>query len=65
MTNQEMITEMLTRAEAQVEALVSTGEVIEALDRDGDYDLHDQMATYEDLVGSMKELLDRMVKING
>jgi len=65
MTNQEMIAEMLNRAEAQVEQLISTGEVIEALDRDGDFDLHDQMATYEGLVGSMKELLTRMVAING
>ena len=34
-------------------------------DRDGDFDLHDQMATWEDLVGSMTELLGRMRKING
>ena len=65
MTNQEMISEMLDRAQAQLEQLTSSGEVIEALDRDGDYDLHDQMATYEDLVGSMAELLVRMRKING
>jgi hypothetical protein len=65
MTNQEMIREMLTRAEAQVEQMISTGEIIAALDRGGDYDLHDQMATYEGLVGSMKELLTRMVAING
>ena len=65
MTNQEMISEMLDRAQAQLEQLTSSGEVIEALDRNGDYDLHDQMATYEDLVGSMAELLVRMRKING
>jgi len=65
MTNQEMISEMLDRATAQVNQLVTTGEVIEALDRDGDFDLHDQMATWEDLVGSMTELLGRMRKING
>jgi len=65
MTNQEMISEMLDRATAQVDQLVTTGEVIEALDRDGDFDLHDQMATWEDLVGSMTELLGRMRKING
>ena len=65
MTNQEMISEMLDRAQAQLEQLTSSGEVIEALDRDGDYDLHDQMATYEDLVGSMAELLVRTRKING
>ena len=65
MTNQEMISEMLDRATAQVDQLVTTGEVIEALDRDGDFDLHDQMATWETLVGSMTELLERMRKING
>jgi CheY-like chemotaxis protein len=65
MTNQEMISEMLDRAQAQVEQLTSTGEVIEALDRDGDFDLHDQMVTWETLVGSMTELLGRMRKING
>ena len=65
MTNQEMIAEMLDRADAQVEALTSTGEVIEVLDRDGDFDLHDQMATYEALVGNLKDLLGRMRKING
>lgn len=65
MTNQEMIAEMLDRAQAQVEQLTSTGEVIEALDRDGDFDLHDQMVTWETLVGSMTELLGRMRKING
>ena len=65
MTNQEMISEMLDRADAQVEQLISTGEVIEVLDRDGDYDLHDQMVTYEALVGELKDLLGRMRKING
>ena len=65
MTNQEMIAEMLDRADAQIEQLISTGEVIEVLDRVGDFDLHDQMGTYEALVGNLKDLLGRMRKING
>lgn len=65
MTNQDMINEFLDRATETVDRLVTQGEVIEALDRDGDFDLHDQMRTFEDLTGSLGELLTRMKKING
>ena len=65
MTNQEMIAEMLDRAAAAQEQLASTFNVIEALDRDGDFDLHDQIATADGLLEGLGALLDRMRKING
>ena len=65
MTNQEMIREMLDRLQAQQETMASTFNVIEALDRNGDFDLHDQMATADGLLEGLGALLDRMQKING
>jgi len=65
MTNQEMIAEMLDRAAAAQEQLASTFDVIEALDRNGDFDLHDQIATADGLMEGLGALLDRMQKING
>ena len=65
MTNQEMIREMLDRLQAQQETMASTFEVIEALDRNGDFDLHDQMATADSLLEGLGGLIDRMQKING
>jgi hypothetical protein len=65
MTNQEMIREMLDRLQAQQEAMASTFTVIEALDKDGDFDLHDQMATADGLLEGLGGLIDRMQKING
>lgn len=65
MTNQEMIAEMLDRAAAAQEQLQSTFGVIEALDRDGDFDLHDQMTTADGLLEGLGALILRMQKING
>lgn len=65
MTNQEMIREMLDRLQAQQEAMASAFTVIEALDKDGDFDLHDQMATADGLLEGLGGLIDRMQKING
>lgn len=65
MTNQEMIQEMLDRLQAQHEAMASTFNVVEALDKDGDFDLHDQMHTADGLLEGLGALLDRMQKING
>lgn len=65
MKTADMIGEYLERATETLERLNTQGEVIEALDRDGDFDLHDQMRTWEDLTGSMAELLERMKKISG
>lgn len=65
MTNQEMIREMLDRLQAQHEVMASTFNCVEALDRDGDFDLHDQMATADGLLEGLGALLVRMQKING
>ena len=65
MTNQEMIAEMLDRLQAQQEAMTSAFGVVEALDRDGDFDLHDQMTTADHLLDSLGALLVRMRQING
>ena len=65
MTNQEMIAEMLDRAAAAQEQLQSTFGVIEALDRDGEFNLHDQMATADGLMEGLGALIGRMQKING
>ncbi|MEL0016943.1 MAG: hypothetical protein VW715_17160 [Rhodospirillales bacterium] len=65
MTNQEMIREMLDRLQRQQEVMASTFTVIEALDRDGDFDLNDQMATADGLLEGLGGLIDRMQKING
>ena len=65
MTNQEMIAEMLDRAAEAQEQLTSTFNVIEALDRNGDFDLHDQIVTADGLLEGMSALLERMRKING
>jgi len=65
MTNQEMIQEMLDRLQAQQETMASTFNVVEALDRNGDFDLHDQIATADGLLEGLGALLDRMQKING
>ena len=65
MTNQEMIAEMLDRLQRQHEVMASTFNVIEALDRDGDFDLHDQIHTADTLLEGLGGLLDRMRKING
>ena len=65
MTNQEMIREMLDRLQRQHEVMASTFNVVEALDRDGDFDLNDQMATADGLLEGLSSLLDRMQKING
>ena len=65
MTNQEMIREMLDRLQVQQEAMASAFDVVEALDKDGDFDLHDQMATADGLLEGLGALLDRMQKING
>ena len=65
MTNQEMIREMLNRLNVQHEAMASTFNCVEALDRDGDFDLHDQMATADGLLEGLGSLLNRMQKING
>lgn len=65
MTNQEMIREMLDRLNAQHEAMASTFNCVEALDRDGDFDLHDQMATADALLEGLGGLIDRMQQVNG
>ena len=65
MTNQEMIREMLDRLQAQQETMASTFNVVEALDKDGDFDLHDQISTADGLLEGLGALLDRMQKING
>jgi len=65
MTNQEMIQEMLDRLQAQQETMASTFNVVEALDRNGDFDLHDQIATADGLLDGLGALLYRMQKING
>jgi len=65
MTNQEMIREMLDRLQVQQESMVSAFDVVEALDKYGDFDLHDQMATADSLLEGLGSLLDRMQKING
>lgn len=65
MTNREMITEMLDRLQGQIETMQSTMNVIEAVDRDGDFDLHDQIATADGLMDGMQSLLQRMRNING
>ena len=65
MTNQEMIREMLDRLQAQQETMASTFDVIEALDKNGDFDLHDQISTADGLLEGLGALLDRMQKING
>jgi uncharacterized protein YjgD (DUF1641 family) len=65
MTNQEMIQEMLDRLQRQHEVMASTFNVIEALDRDGDFDLNDQIHTADTLLEGLGGLLDRMQKING
>jgi hypothetical protein len=65
MTNQEMIAEMLDRAAGLTEQLNSTFGVIEALDKDGDFDLHDQMHTADGLMDGLQSLINRMQKING
>ena len=65
MTNQEMIREMLDRLQAQHEVMASTFNVVEALDRDGDFDLHDQMHTADGLLEGLGALLERMQKVNG
>ena len=65
MTNKEMINEMLDRLQAQHEAMTSTFNCVEALDRDGDFDLHDQIATADSLLEGLGGLLDRMRKVNG
>lgn len=65
MTNQEMIREMLDRLAAGAEQMATQFDVIEALDRDGDFDLHDQMATADSLMEGLTALIDRMQKING
>ena len=65
MTNQEMIAEMLDRLQQQHEVMASTFNVIEALDRNGDFDLHDQIVTADGLLDGFGSLLERMQKING
>ena len=65
MTNQEMIREMIDRLEAQIETMVSTFNCIEVLDRDGDFDLNDQIATADGLMEGLNALKERMRKING
>jgi len=65
MTNREMITEMLDRFQGQIENMQSTVGVIEALDRDGDFDLHDQIATADGLMDGLQSLLQRMRNVNG
>ena len=65
MTNQEMIQEMIDRLEGQIETMVSTFNVIEALDRDGDFDLHDQIVTADGLLEGLSALKERMRAING
>ena len=60
-----MIREMLDRLQVQQEAMASAFDVVEALDKDGDFDLHDQMATADGLLEGLGALLDRMQKING
>ena len=65
MTNQQMIREMLNRLEAQQQTMASTFNVVEALDRNGDFDLADQMMTADRLLGELAELVQRMQKING
>jgi|DEB0MinimDraft_4_1074332.scaffolds.fasta_scaffold63645_1 hypothetical protein len=65
MTNQEMIAEMLDRAAAAQEQLASTFDVIEALDRNGNFDLHDQIATADAMMAGLGALIQRMQKING
>ena len=65
MTNQQMIQEMIERLEAQIETMVSTFNVIEALDRDGDFDLHDQISTADGLLEGLSSLKERMRAVNG
>jgi len=65
MTNREMISEMLDRFQQQVETMSSTVAVIDALDRDGDFDLHDQIATADGLMDGLQSLLQRMRNVNG
>ena len=65
MTNQQMIREMLTRLGAQQQTMASTFNVVEALDRNGDFDLADQMMTADRLLEALAELVNRMVNING
>ena len=65
MTNQEMIREMLDRLAAGAEQMANQFDVVEALDRDGDFDLHDQMATAMGLMEGLAALVARMRKING
>jgi hypothetical protein len=65
MTNQEMIQEMIDRLEAQIETMASTINCIEVLDRDADFDLHDQIATADGLMEGLNALKDRMRAING
>lgn len=56
---------MLDRAAAAQEQLASTFDVIEALDRNGDFDLHDQIATADAMMVGLGALIQRMQKING
>ena len=65
MTNQQMIREMLSRLETQQRDMASTFNVVEALDRDGEFDLGDQMMTADRLLEELAELVERMQKING
>jgi hypothetical protein len=65
MTNQEMIAEMLDRLAAGAEQMATQFQVVEALDRDGDFDLHDQIATADGLMEGLTALVERMRKING
>lgn len=65
MTNQEMIKVLLDRLLTHRKAMASTFIVIEALDKDGDFDLYDQMATANRLLEDLDSLMDRMQKING
>jgi hypothetical protein len=56
---------MLDRLQAQQETMASTFNCVEALDRDGDFDLHDQISTADSLLEGLGGLIDRMQKING
>ena len=64
-TIKQMQNEMILRLDAELQAMRSTFNAIDALDRLTQYDLHDQMCTADKLLEQMDELLTRMNDVVG
>ena len=62
-TTNQMKNQMIHRLDAELQAIRSTFNAIDAIDRLNDYELHDQMITADELLEEMDSLLTRMNNI--